>query len=506
MRTGKIMLQAAVAGAALLLAAGASAGGGATQSAPGHAPYRFESHGQARIDGRRLEYRALVEETFVTDPGGQKIASIVSTNYFLEDGQKGGQRPVLFVFNGGPGSAGLWLQMGLAGPRRVDFEDAVKPRTVPPFHLADNAESLLDVADIVIFDPPGTGYSRVLPAGKAEDFYGVKQDAAVTLEFIRGWLQRHDRFNSPRFLLGESYGTVRAAVVAKLMPGGPFGSGHMDAITLNGVILLGEAIGHADGDIALANTLPSLAAAAWYHGKVDRQGKTLAQQFDAARAFAANEYIQALYAGSDLDEKTRQAVARRLAELTGLPLELVLAENLRITADIFAAHLLQGTGRQVGKYDARFTLPLAADGGDPVADDPAMAQYVPAFVAAVNLHLRDELGVTLPEPYLAIEFHRVNGRWDWGHGPGVPSRGDYAGDLAVAMRRNPALRLFVGSGYYDLVTTAGAAEYMVTHNDLPAGRVTLRNYESGHMAYLGDQSRKKLAADLRRFITAAVRQ
>jgi len=467
------------------------------------APYRFESEGQFTVNGERLRYRALVEETFITDAGGQNTASVVSTSYFRRESKASSQRPVVFVFNGGPGSAGLWLQMGLAGPRRVDFEDDVKPATVPPFQLADNAESLLDVADVVVFDPPGTGFSRVLPAGKTEDFYGVKQDAGVTLEFIREWIRRHDRWNSPRFLMGESYGSIRAAVVAKLMMGGPFGSGGMDAITLNGVILQGQALGGDAGEATFANSLPSLAATAWYHGRVEREGRSLEKQVAEARAFASTDYIQALYAGSRLDEARRQALAERLAALTGMPVDLVSKSNLRISTDEFARTLLDDTGLQVGKYDSRFVLPLDGSGNDPVADDPAMGQYVPGFVAAVNLHLLDELGVTIDEPYLAIEFHKVNGRWDYGYGPGVPPSADYAEDLAVAMRRNPGLRLFVGTGFYDLVTTVGSADYMVSHAGLPAERVTIRTYESGHMPYLGDASRKQLAADLRQFITEA---
>jgi carboxypeptidase C (cathepsin A) len=183
----------------------------------------------------------------------------------------------------------------------------------------------------------------------------------------------------------------------------------------------------------------------------------------------------------------------------------VLQNDLRVSTDVFVRSLLADQGQQVGKYDSRFVLPLAGDGGDPVADDPAMGQYVPGFVAALNLHLRDELGVTIDDAYLPIEFHKVNARWDYGHGPGVPSRANHADDLAVAMRRNPGLRLFVGTGYYDLVTTVGSAEYTIAHGEFPAERVSMKTYESGHMPYLGEDSRKQVAADLRTFITAASR-
>jgi carboxypeptidase C (cathepsin A) len=469
------------------------------QSRPAH---RFERSGEAQIGGERLRYRTLVEETFVTNDAGQRTASLVSTTYLREDAGDT-LRPVVFVFNGGPGSAGLWLQMGLVGPRRVDFDDDVHPPTAPPFRLADNAESILDVVDVVIFDPPGTGYSRVLAAGKPEEFFGTAQDAKVAVNFIREWLQRHGRWNSPRFLLGESYGTIRAAVVAKLAVGGPFGSGSMDALTLNGVILLGQAMDGGNGEASFATDLPSFAATAWYHSKVDRADRTLEQHVSEASEFAAGEYIQALFAGTRLGVEQKQKLAERIAALTGLPASMVMKNNLRVSADTFSNSLLADQDKQVGKYDARFVLPLAASGNDPVADDPAMGQYVPAFVAALNMHLREEVGVDIDEPYLAIEFHKVNGPWNYGSGPGVHVPLNHSEDLATAMRRNPALQLFVGTGYYDLVTTVGAAEYTVAHADFPADRVTMRNYASGHMPYLGTESREALARDLRQFITGA---
>ena len=197
------------------------------------------------------------------------------------------------------------------------------------------------------------------------------------------------------------------------------------------------------------------------------------------------------------------ALAERIAALTGMTPEAVLGTDLRLSTDAFSQSLLAAEGQQVGKYDSRFVLPLAANGNDPVADDPAMGQYVPGFVAALNLHMRNELGVAIDDSYLPIEFQKVNFQWDYGSGPGVFTRGDYAGDLAVAMRRNPSLRLFVGTGYYDLVTTVGAAEYTIAHADFPQERVKLRNYESGHMPYLGEESRRQLANDLRQFFTAA---
>jgi carboxypeptidase C (cathepsin A) len=193
-------------------------------------------------------------------------------------------------------------------------------------------------------------------------------------------------------------------------------------------------------------------------------------------------------------------VAERLSALIGIPVGDLLGRNLRFPNRDFAARLLAPEGKEVGMYDSRFVLPRENAGGDPVADDPAMAQYVPGYVAAVNAYLRDELGVTLDRSYDAIEFRRVNARWDYGHGPGVPASRNFANDLATAARRNPDLRVFVGTGYYDLVTTAGSALYTFAHSGMDRDRVRLHEYESGHMPYLGPDSRRALAGDIRQFI------
>jgi carboxypeptidase C (cathepsin A) len=274
----------------------------------------------------------------------------------------------------------------------------------------------------------------------------------------------------------------------------------MEGLTLNGVILLGQSMNFGVGELSFANGLSAFAAAAWYHGRVDRQGKTLEQHVGEAQEFAANEYVRALYAGARLRDADRNAIAQRLAQLTGLSTEFVLNQDLRISRGEFSKELLRAEGKQVGSYDSRFTLPLKGSAGDPVSDDPAMGQYVPAFIAVLNSYLREELGVSVQENYRAIEFREVNARWDYGNGPGSRPNRNFADDLAAAMRRNPRLRLFVGTGYYDLVTTVGAASYMLAHADIPADRVTQRNYESGHMPYLGGKSLKRLARDLRAFI------
>ena len=463
-------------------------------------PRVFTTGHQGMFGGQRMHYAATVEEFILNDAEGHEAASVFTTSYLRRDG---GARPVIFAFNGGPGSASIWLHLGFLGPRRIDFDDPAAPRTVAPFAMMPNPDSPLDVADIVLIDPPGTGYSRILPGGKAEQFMGVEQDAKATVEVIRQWLHRHGRANSPKYLLSESYGTIRAAVVARLLAGGPTQTGRMEGITLNGVILLGQALDMARGaegdDRTYTGLLPSMAATACHFRKVAADC-TPEGQADAARRFIADEYLGALYRGDALPADRKASVARNLAALTGLREADVLEANLRVSAGLFGRLLLSGAGQRIGQYDARFTLPAAPSGDDPVADDPAMAQYVPGFVAAWQDYAREDLGVAIDRPYQAIAFREVNARWDYGYGPGVPHGRNYAVDLAIAMTRNSGLRLLVGTGLFDLVTPAGTAEYTLTHAGVPQRAMTVRTYPSGHMPYLGATARTALVRDIRAFV------
>lgn len=466
-------------------------------------PRRFETSHQGVFGGQQVHYKAIVAENFLTNSSGKRTASIFTTSYIRSDVPKGTVRPVIFIFNGGPGSSSIWLHMGFVGPRRVDFADVLKPETVPPFHIVDNEDSPLDVADIVLIDPPGTGFSRVLPDGKPEDFYGTMQDAKATVDFMEQWVRENDRWNTPKYVLAESYGTIRAAVVSRLLAGGPTETGSMDGMTLNGVILLGQALdmkGSAGEDTAYVNILPSLAATACYHGKA-AAGCTAETQVAEAKKFAGDVYLKALYAGSNLPSTDRDAIVARLAALTGLSPDFIRKNDLRVSAAAFEQELLKDRGEQVGAYDGRYTLPLTPNGKDPVADDPAMGQYVPGFVASFNMYQHDELGVSIDDTYEAISFRGVNFRWDYGRGPGAGADTNYAADLAIAMRRNPRLRLILGSGYYDLVTSLGSAEYVVAHGDFPAAATEMHVYPSGHMPYLGTKARQMLAHDVRAFIT-----
>jgi|TARA_R100000935_G_scaffold34805_1_gene55450 carboxypeptidase C (cathepsin A) len=464
------------------------------------APRSFVTQHVGVFGGRRVSYEAIAGETILRDAKGAPAASLFSFSYVARAAKP--DRPVLFIFNGGPGSSSVWLHLGMAGSRQVDFTDEVNPPTVPPFPLKDNPNALLDVADLVFVDPPGTGFSRVLPGGRTEDYYGTNQDALAVAKFIADWLSRNDRWASPKFVMGESYGTTRAAALATTLMGGPTSaSGELGAITLNGILVLGPAMGGAVGDHLYGANLPAMAATAWYHRPELRKGRTLDGAVEAARTLAADSYMRALYLGNALPAADRQALAEQLAELTGLPAQTWLDNRLRLGLGAFSRELLRDRGLQVGAYDSRYVLPLKAAGADPVADDPAMGQYTPAFVGAMNSYLNGELKVRMDAPYIPIAFSQVNSKWDYG--PGGPRGRDAAAELAQALRRNPSLQLFVAAGHYDLVTTLGGAEYALNQVDLPQNRVTVKAYPSGHMPYLGAESARTLAADVRAFILQA---
>ncbi len=456
--------------------------------------------------GAAVAYAVHLDEIVLPDRLGHPGARCICFSYCRSPADPLG--PVIFAFNGGPGSASLWLHLGL-GPRRPAAADSLAPPSAPPFTLVDNEDCPLDVADLVFIDPPGTGYSRVLSEEQEADFYGVAQDATAMVRLVAEWSRRHGREGAAKFLMGESYGAIRAAVMARLSHGGPTQTGALEGLAINGVVLLGATLslaltGKDGGDIGHATALPSLAATAWYHRRLPADPADLASHVAAAQAYAAGDYLSALFAGDGLDEVSRQAVAVRLHALTGITPDVLRAHNLRLTPAAFADLVLADRGEQVGLYDSRYVLPLAGRGPDPVADDPAMGQYTPAFAGLIVSYLRDELGIQRDDTYRGIEFAAVNSRWDYGSGAGVPPAANYAEDLAVAMRRNRGLELMAASGHFDLVAPAGALTYALAHARLDRARVQLHTYQSGHMPYLGAAARAAFAADLRAFVRRVV--
>lgn len=515
------MRQLRLAMAGLLLAAGLSiVPASAQEGAPVPQPaatvrdvpdlYRSVTGHEMTIRGKKVRYQAVAGDTYLYDLAGNVTASIFSFTYQRTD-LNDANRPVLFIFNGGPGSASLWIHMGAIGPRQVVLDADVNPSNVPPFGLRDNPNSILDIADLVFIDPVGTGFSRALNGTDPASFWGVDEDAESVAQFIESWLTEYGRWNAPKYVLGESYGSVRAAVLPRALMGSPIYNGLMRGITLDGIVLLGTTLGSMGGNDTAekpaelvaaerARTLPGLAVTSSYHGLAPGKDD-IAGVYRAASDFAAATYRAALLKQIEgtLGDAERALVLNRLEAFTGLKASDI-GDDLYIDERSYAKAALAPKELEAGMYDSRYTLPLASSGFDPVADDPAMGRYVPGFIAAFHQMLRDDLGVSVMRPYLSIRWKDLLSNWNWKRSGPIPSQ-NYAQELAWAMRRNPDLRVFVASGYFDLVTTPADAKAQIEEGGVPTDSVLFREYESGHMLYLGGTS-EAFSSDLRSFILA----
>ena len=408
-------------------------------------------------------------------------------------------RPVTFCFNGGPGSASLWLHMGLVGPRIIDIGE-VTDIARPPYRLIDNAHTLLRATDLVIIDAMSTGYSRAAEGRKATDWHGWRADVAQFSELIRLWCTREDRWMSPKFILGESYGTVRGASVAQQLQ-------DEHGLYFNGLILLSSVLDFGSQDFdnprwdeAAIHFLPSYAAIAWYHGK--HPGRGLAEVRAEAEEFADGPYRLALAKGRRLPVSDRAAVAETLARLCGLSVDYVTRTRLRIEHARFCAELLRDRGLVVGRIDGRFTGPAASGTEETMDTDPSGDLTMGAYTAALHHYLRAELGSTEDMDYrVAAELWKT---WRYREFEGRPV--NVTDKLERAMRANPALRVRIEYGYFDLATPYFAAQDMVDHLALPDAdfaRIEHGYFETGHMPYLHGPSRLRESDEMCRFIRHA---
>jgi carboxypeptidase C (cathepsin A) len=441
--------------------------------------------------------RVVLREEELTDDvfTGWKARAEMSVTAYTLDGADLTTRPVTFVFNGGPGSSSIWLHMGLLGPRRVDLGDVQAPHP-PPYRLVDNRETLLAVSDLVFIDPMSTGHTRTVEGGKPKDYHGFGKDVEQVTELIRLWCTREDRWMSPKFLLGESYGTVRAVAVAERLQ-------EKHALALNGIVLVSSVLDFGTQDFdqhrwdeSCLNFLPTYTAIAHYHGKVKgRLGKVRQE----AEAFAAGPYRAALAAGHRLPAKERASVVRTLARLTGLSEEYVDRTDLRIEHWRFCTELLRDRGLTVGRIDGRFTGPARSLIAENMDADPSMDAMNGPFAAALHHYLRGELGNRQDLPYEV--YANAIKKWSFEEFEGKPIF--VADKLERVMRANPHLRVRIEYGYYDLATPYHAAEDMVAHLRLPEDaldRIEHEYFETGHMPYLHEPSRKRESASIAAFV------
>ena len=486
--------------AVLFAAAPAARAGPAAAPAAVADPVRFEVVREGRFGGERLRYRVLAGETHLDDAAGEPVAALFTTAYVAEDA--GEDRPVTFVWNGGPGSASVWLHMGLLGPKRVRVaSEADADDGAPPYRIEDNPATILDRTDLVFVDPVGTGFSRPVGSGEGADFWSQSGDTDSMVRFIRRWITEQDRWNAPRYLIGESFGTTRAAAVAdRLMGDG-------QDMALSGIVMISQAMDYTgstptrDNLLAYVTYLPTMAATAWYHGRAS-EGLALEEVVDRARTFATATYLPALFRGSALPEDERRAVARQLAGLIGLDLDHVLRADLRVTVGRFSKELLREEGLALGRLDGRYTADDPDDtAATPRLGDAASNAISSAYTAALHGWFAD-LGVHMDRPYLTSNSE-VGRNWDYSEGPGSsggePAYVNTARHLSNALRKNGDLRVLVANGYYDLVTPFLDAEYTIGRHEILPERIAMSYHEAGHMMYVHEPDFEALMEDIRAF-------
>ena len=463
---------------------------------------------RVRIDGRDIAYKATAGTLLIGDDKGKPTVSMFYVAYTV-DGGKAANRPVTFLFNGGPGSSSMWLHMGSFGPVRV-ANQGDQPIPPPPYSTVPNQYSLLDKSDLVFIDAPGTGYSQLVGDAKGKDFYGLDQDADAFARFITRYVGDNHRWNAPKFLFGESYGTTRSAVVANILT-------NEKSVDLNGVILLSQILSFdtsIDGpqnnpgiDLPYILGLPTFAATAWYHHKLPQQPPELEPFVAKVEKFATGEYARTLMAGGTLDATRKQAVAGKLHQYTGLPVKYLLKANLRVNGGMFEHELLGDDDTTTGRLDTRFSGPSIDPMGKSSDYDPQSSAISSAYVSTFNNYVRQTLKFGKNRHYRLFAGFK---HWDFSHkAPGahraLQQSTNVMPDLATAMKTDPLLKVMMVGGYYDLATPFFAAEHELDHLPIPdklRRNISVHLYPSGHMVYAHKPSLKALHDDVAAFIHA----
>jgi carboxypeptidase C (cathepsin A) len=485
-------------------------------------PQTSKSSGSVSVEGRRIDYDAVAGTLVLHGDGDKEDEPVVSMFYtaYFRKGASATKRPITFVYNGGPGSATVWLHMGAFGPVRVVTSDD-RHTPAAPYAVVNNDFSLLDASDLVFIDAPGAGFSRLVAADedkdkredqmkeRRKDIYSVDGDGHAFAQFVTQFLSKYGRWNSPKYLFGESYGTTRSAVLANILE-------NEDSVDLNGVILLSQILSFdtsIDGpefnpsvDLPYELALPTFAATAWYHHMLPQQPAELEPFLREVEQYAQGEYASALMQGSALDAARKQAVAGQLNRYTGLPVDYLMKANLRVSGGMFEHELQAGDDITTGRLDSRFDGPSL----DPLSKesqyDPQSSAIASAYVSAFNDYVRKQLKFGEGRQYRL--FADID-HWDFSHKPpGVGGEALQAStnvmpDLAMAMKTNPNLQVFIHGGYFDLATPYFAAEYEARHLPIPATlqkNISYAWYPSGHMVYAHEASLKALHDSVADFI------
>jgi carboxypeptidase C (cathepsin A) len=459
------------------------------------------------LAGKAIAYTATAATIDLKNPKDEVIGRMFYVAYTQDDADAAA-RPLTFVFNGGPGSSTIWLHMGSFGPVRVDAADA-QATPPPPYKVAENPDSLLDKTDLVFVDAMGTGFSRILGKGESKDFYGTDQDVDAFAQFIQRYLGAAKRWNSPKFLLGESYGTTRSAALLSAM--------HGKGVVFNGAVMVSCYLNAWDdfngpafsNDLPYELYLPTMAAAAWYHNRLEPKPADLAGLLKDVRRFALGEYAHALAQGSSLEAAERDAVAAKLHQFTAMPLSMILNANLRVSPDRFEKELLRGERRTIGRLDARFKGIDHDAAGESPEFDAADAAFSGAFTASFNNYVRAELKFETDDLYRPTNYPEVGREWDDRHrtAGGRFDMPDVAEDLRDVMSKNPRLKILTANGYFDFATPFFETEYTVSHmglDDSLAQNISFAYYQSGHMIYLNGDARRQMKSDIARFFDGAL--
>ncbi|MGH8221761.1 MAG: S10 family serine carboxypeptidase-like protein [Woeseiaceae bacterium] len=482
---------------------------GCATSATGVAEQSFSNYSVSTrhhgvFNGVPVDYSATFDDTLITNEAGEETASLFATGYVRENVADRALRPVIFIWSGGPSASSQTLHMAGFSPRRLDVPLDVTAPIAAPYETGDNVHTLLDVADLVFVDPANTGFSRILPAGDAAYFHTADGDAESVAQLIEKWLSRNGRGDSPAYVLGSSYGSIRAVLVAGLLAKSPK--------PLDGAILFSQGVNlvettqRSNNLIGYASNLSQQAAVAWYHGRTALQDKTVGEVIAEAQTFAMGEYLVALGQGSSLPDTQRREIASRLAELTGVSSETYLESGLMISKSRFRRELLRDQGLVVGATDARYTAPADSEEG-PASPTQGVAEVQRA-------HMLEFLRVTLPmEEYRAFA-PGTGSRWDYGGTSTLDGSKlapdtvrtvfadyDYPGALVPAFEANEDFRVMIATGIYDLLTTVGPARLLASDPDYPEGRVEMHEYIGGHAFYSNDGEFERLANDIRNMVS-----
>ena len=467
---------------------------------------------QQVLSGQTIHYTATVGNLLLgKEDHDQNLKPYHSMFYvaYTADGADATTRPVTFLYNGGPGSATIWLEMGSVGPMRV-LSESPEPTHNPPFKVVPNEYSLLDKTDLVFIDAPGTGYSHPVGKGTVKDIAGVDEDLTAFTKFIIRYISVNHRWNSPKFLFGESYGTTRSAGLSATLA--------EEGVQLNGIVLLSSILNYNARSAGLDNNFltdfPTFAAIAYYHNKVPNKPADILTFVQQAREFARGPYAAALYAGNTLSDAEMDKVANDMSALIGLSPKFIKEANLRISATRFRKELLRDENKILGRYDGRFEGPDADAAGENPGFDPSDTGISGAYVASFHQYLENDLKFVSQETY-NNSGPGVNQEWDWKHRPATGGGGGFgrqqampyvAGDLGDTLRKNPHLKVFAANGIFDLATPFTSTEWELSHmgtSTKQRGNVEFGYYPSGHMVYLNVDALKAFRADLSKFYDGA---